>query len=388
MQAQPSLFNVGRAGLPARVLAFASGANAAREIRGFGLARVPVGFSAELIGEDGVQEILQSSLPVFADSGAFSEVTMTGEGPRVTHPIGDRSWLERLALYLRLARTLGKQLYVVAPDRVADQKETLRLIERYRSELQEIARTGARVLVPIQRGELSPESFYAAALVAAGMALVPALPMKKAAVFHTDVLSFVDAIRPERLHLLGMGYERRAARSLVRNLLCLFPDLSISLDSNRLRAVTGRERSLTLAENALRDSPIGSLHGEVEHEALDAAGERLDYTDLIASPSSWADAKTVASIAATVFDTASERESFQTDPDGYLQQQRGDDRVWECPLVTAALEEAWQQWAEGKIRMSVRTAAIRGVFTDCRIAMPRKELHEHQNHEGAATRHP
>lgn len=83
---QPTLFDVGRAQLPPRVLAFASGVNEAREIRGFSLARIPVGFSAGHVREEAREELLRSELSLFADSGAFSEVTVTSQGLAVTRP--------------------------------------------------------------------------------------------------------------------------------------------------------------------------------------------------------------------------------------------------------------------------------------------------------------
>ena len=52
---EPTLFDVGRAQLPPRVLAFASGVNEAREIRGFSLVRIPVGFSAGHVREDAIR---------------------------------------------------------------------------------------------------------------------------------------------------------------------------------------------------------------------------------------------------------------------------------------------------------------------------------------------
>ena len=368
MTTQPTLFDVGRAQLPPRVIAFASGSNEAREIRGFALAGVPVGFSAELIREEGVQELLRSKQPIFADSGAFSEVTIASEGPRVTHPISQAGWLKRLALYLRLAKVHGKQLFVVAPDRVADQRHTLALIARYRPQLHELAANGAHVLVPVQRGELSAAQFYRRAVAVAGINLIPALPMKKAGMSHADVLSFVDEARPSRLHLLGMGYERRTGKVLVRTLLAAHGELMLTLDSNRLRAVTGQRRRLTFAERELRAAAVCGSWGEAEHEALQGAGERLDYTDSIAFPSSWASEDALRSIAAAAFATCEERSAFLDEPDGYLQQDRGCYQVWECPMVAAALDSAWSAWVESRVQAAVRTAATREVFAGCQIA--------------------
>jgi len=363
MSSQPTLFDVGRAQLPPRVIAFASGANEAREIRGFALAGVPVGVSVDLVREKAILELVRSELPIFADSGAFPEIRITSEGPVVVRPINDNGWQRRLAVYLRLARVQRDRLYVVAPDRVADQEYTVRLLHRYAPKLREIAACGSHILLPVQRGSSPPAEFFlAASRTAAGVDLVPALPMKKAAMSHAEVLHFVDTVAPRRLHLLGMGYERRVAKLLVRRLLQQRPGLALSLDSNRLRAVTGRNRRLTLAERRMRECAPDGVYADVEHEALQTVGERLDYTDLIGSPSLWADESTLRDIAAEAFIDAGEGKAFLADPDRHLQRERGGSLVWECPLVAAALDRAWLRWITGRAQTAVRTAAISEVF--------------------------
>src|SRR5246127_1963272 len=252
MAAQALLFEAGRAVPPSRVTVFASGANEAREIRGFRLSAVPVGVAVSHVREAAIQELLNQPTPVFADSGAFSEVVIDGRGVHVVAPISHDEWLRRLAIYRRLAARLGNRLSVVAPDRVADQAVTLERLSRYRSQLEEIAGLGAEILIPVQNGELSPAEFYRRAVEASGLALVPAMPMKKAATGFDGVLAFVREIRPQRIHLLGIGYETRRARRLVDLLLATDATLLLSMDSNRLRAVTGKGRKMTHLEAHLR----------------------------------------------------------------------------------------------------------------------------------------
>src|ERR1700751_3984699 len=64
-------------------------------------------------------------------------------------------------------------------------------LSRYRSQLEEIGGLGAEILIPVQNGELSPAEFYRRAVEASGLALVPAMPMKKAATGFDGVLAFV-----------------------------------------------------------------------------------------------------------------------------------------------------------------------------------------------------
>ena len=91
MAAQALLFEAGRPGLPPRVTVFASGANEAREIRGFRLAGIPIGVAVSHVREAAINELLSSPSPVFADSGAFSEVAVDSRGMHVVAPSHMRS---------------------------------------------------------------------------------------------------------------------------------------------------------------------------------------------------------------------------------------------------------------------------------------------------------
>ena len=187
---QPTLFDVGRAQLPPRVLVFASGVNEAREIRGFSLARIPIGFSAGHVREEAIAELHRSELPLFADSGAFSEVEVSSKGFLLSKPISHQGWLDRLSLFQVLAERHGARLSIVVPDRVGDQEYTLGLLARYLQQIQALAATGARLLVPVQRGALTGGVFYRRACEVVGVLVHPALPMKKAGMSHGQVLAF------------------------------------------------------------------------------------------------------------------------------------------------------------------------------------------------------
>jgi hypothetical protein len=367
MSSQSLLFEMGRpAGLPPRVTVFASGANEARELCGFALAGVSVGVAVSLIREEAIRELLRSKGRVFADSGAFSEVEFGPDGMTVVAPISTLEWHRRIAIYKRLAAALGSKVSVVAPDRVADQHTTLARLSCYRNEMAEIAALGAEVLIPVQNGDLSPVEFYRKAVETAQLDLVPAMPMKKAASSFEDVLAFVKEVRPRRLHLLGMGYERESAKKLVAALQTFAPELEISMDSNRLRAVTGKGRPMTeAAEEPER------VYGAVESEALDGAERRIDYTDAIAAPSTWASPLQLEIIADYAGFDMIERRDFLEDPDGFLQAPAGEPydiaRI-EFPHIAHALDCAWQQYVKLQHDRAVRTAAVRLTFENSRIA--------------------
>ncbi len=362
--------------MPPRVTVFASGSNEAREIRGFGLAGIPVGFAASNIRKQALDELLASNGPIFADSGAFTEVSFASGAPCVVAPISHQEWLDRLAIYHRLAVVHGGNLHAVAPDMVANQQETLLRLGRYRSQIGALHALGAHVLVPVQNGELSAAAFYREAVYVAGIPLVPAIPMKKAATSDADLLQFVREVRPDRLHLLGIGYSRSTAKTLVRRILAIAPELQLSLDSNRLRAVTGEGRVMTSIERRLRGEPVDGIYGVAESEALGVAGECLDYTDSIGCPSCWATIEQLREIAAAAELGASETETFLRDPDSFLQTEvrEGGCSYWEVPQIAYALDMAWQCYLTSKHHDSVRTAAIRLVFAEAQIASQAKPV--------------
>ncbi len=248
------------------------------------------------------------------DSGAFSEVSFERGELQVVAPIGDADWRKRLAIYLRLAESLGENALMVAPDQVGNQQETLKRLSRYRVELRKIASTGAILLLPLQVGQLSHADFFREAVRAAGVPLTPAAPMKKAPTSNDALIEFLQQVKPTHLHLLGIGMENRRAARLIRILRHYAPQVRLTLDSNRLRATTGKHRSLTMNQAA----------------------------------------------------------AFLSDPDEFLQQPwpENEDITWiEHPLTSAALDRYWVNYAAATVRSSVRTAAIISIFAGagCRL---------------------
>lgn len=153
--------------------------------------------------------------------------------------------------------------------------------------MEAIAGTGATFLLPLQVGEMSHAEFLAEAEYRAHIRLAPAMPMRKAATTASALIDFVTTVKPCHIHLLGMGIDHPRAAKLLRLIRRFGPDTTISMDSNRIRAVAGRSRSLTRVESELRADRTEYVYGEVDSAVLSLTGEMLDYTDLVASPSLW-----------------------------------------------------------------------------------------------------
>ena len=223
---------------------FLSGSNRAPEIAALGKVGIDIGVTAPEIHESSILELEKlagSDVMVFIDSGAFGEVKFDaalGEFVTVKH-INHEAWIEILNLYERLARTLGPQLMVVAPDRVGSQRETRQRLTRFAPRIHRIQSLGARVMVAMQKGEISQAAFAIDVDEILGNdRWIPALPCKKAATTPGEVARFLNDRCVRHLHLLGLGVSNRQVRDYLRPFVGSFS--TVSLDSCWLTANVGR----------------------------------------------------------------------------------------------------------------------------------------------------
>ena len=228
------------------VASFASGSNRPGQIRGLGELGVDVGVAAPEVSRPAEQEIHRlagSDVLVFVDSGAFGEVGVGADGDlMVRKPITDQEWRRRLALYRRIARTLGRHAWLVAPDRVGCQVESLERLERYRAQVLELRELGARVLVPLQRGARSQAAIAGDVTSVLGWdGWIPALPCKKAGTSPAEVSAFLAAVTPAHVHLLGLGPRNRRIREYLESVRP--HGATLSLDANWITANVGRRRN-------------------------------------------------------------------------------------------------------------------------------------------------
>lgn len=221
---------------------------------------------------------------VFVDSGAFGEVRFDPSvGRMVTvDPITHEEWVRRLHTYRRIAKALGERCYLVAPDKVGDQAETLRRLERYRDEVRDLRDLGANIIVPIQRGEMTGAEFDRECARVLGFSdYVRGIPSKKAAATVEEIGELSRALpRDARIHLLGLGpFGSRYHR--VIEAIGRAPEL-VTCDSVRIKALVGRSngpgggpRPLTRLADRVRSAlglsgRLSSKQAEtVKREALD-----------------------------------------------------------------------------------------------------------------------
>jgi hypothetical protein len=98
---------------------------------------------------------------------------------------------------------------------------------------------------------------------------------------------------------------------------------------------------------------------------------RLDYTDAIAEPSTWAQPAQLEGLASLLGLAGAYRRAFLADPNGYLQRPvpgAEDVAFIELPHASHALDLAWQSYVALEMQTAVRTAAIRKTFQEARIS--------------------
>jgi len=227
---------------------FVSGSNHAGEIRGLALSGYDVGIAVDAIDKSGdalreLELYAGGPMRVFVDSGAFGEVAFNrphvcGRGAKCkagtcagngtlpfpdapawswvdVKPISDADWDQRLAVYERLAASLRTQLYVVAPDKVGDQVETLNRLRRYADRIAAMQRDHrVNVIVPMQRGPMPMIAFdVAVRKLLPGVDFIRGIPSQKGAMPAAQLAEYCDDLLWDRdvdelairFHLLGVG---------------------------------------------------------------------------------------------------------------------------------------------------------------------------------------
>lgn len=159
------------------------------------------------ISKQGLQALAGSGSQVFVDSGAFSEVSFAGGERKVVRPIDHAEWERRLAKMTQIAEALGSKAYLVAPDAVGDQQETLERLQRYAHVVRRWRDVGANVIVPIQKGPLPQAQFDRECAAILGFSdYVRGIPSKKAAATTAEIVELVASLPVgSRVHLLGLG---------------------------------------------------------------------------------------------------------------------------------------------------------------------------------------
>jgi len=312
-----------------RATYFASGSNRPAEIRGFSEVGHPIGVvvrgwdkktgSATWLSKPAIAELLAlggSGLPIFIDSGAFSEVDRK---LNVVAPISEEEWERIFDVFEQMARAHGEHAFPVAPDRVGDQAATIRLWKKYAPRVKRLQRLGARVIVPLQRGRKSLKTMFEAATGVFGSNFVVGLPMMKGAYEPDEVIDFVAEAKPTAVHLLGMGREAPAAGMLAAGIAEVSPKTELLMDSVLFRRVTGGGVSYTDIRRRISKQFDDQLEAIARGEGLPFAFVPLPaYEHAVTHPSEWMTKKARQTFASRARLGAKQKRSWLADPDGWL----------------------------------------------------------------------
>lgn len=330
---------------------FASGSNHEGEIQGLQDCGYNVGVAVDRVNARALCalcELAGTGTKVFVDSGAFSEIKFSKNAPpRVKKAITHEQWIKRLELYVELATVLGSQVYLVAPDKVAFQADTLERMRRYAGYMQRCRELGANILVPHQKGELALSGFGVAATMALGFSdWIPAIPMKKDATTTEDLVEYLIAVKPAAVHLLGRGLTSKGWDKLVAAARAASPRTTIFCDSVLVKSLAGRENGRVDPRTGLKGPRVMTVafdaaNAELEATMWGATAAGMDYTDeILMDIEEWFPQLTKAQRAETLTDLAQvarTEEPTEDDLADWLQENSN-------AYTDAILDALWSSW--------------------------------------------
>lgn len=214
-------------------LAFRSGMSRNHDLRAGIDAGVPVGVVAgeltTLLIFRALPNYLASGGAVFIDSGAFGELK-TGVAPnfdavlRTYESVAEIGWGGTPDM---------SRLYVVAPDKVGDQWESLVRLAQHGPRVRALIDAGVQVIVPIQCGALTPMAMIdAVAQILDTDAFIAGIPSNAAAMSLEECAS----IRHHSFHILGRVQKNDEQLGRIMALRHHQPDAPITADANWLRS--------------------------------------------------------------------------------------------------------------------------------------------------------
>lgn len=224
---------------------FRSGMSSKSDLRGAIEAGVPVGVVAGKLSSAAmfltIPRYLDRGGKCFCDSGAFSSF-LSGKL---------MDWEDVLQRYdsLALMTETPGNLYVVAPDKVGDQDETLRLLAAWSNRVRSLIEQGCKVIVPIQNGGLSGQALIdRVAGILQTSKFIVGIPSNRAAMSIEEC----KKLRHSGFHILGRVQADVEQRARIHSLRRGNPAATVTADANWLRSQLATICDLTEAERANR----------------------------------------------------------------------------------------------------------------------------------------
>lgn len=240
---------------PAIAVCFRSGMSRRSDLRGALDAGLPIGVvatemstAAQLMS---LPRYLDNGGYVFVDSGAFTEFRT---GLPVDWPRVYRAYESLIEMTDRAQR-----LYIVAPDKVGDQAESLCRLAAEASRVQRWIAAGAQVIVPLQRGSLAVDVLLETVKDILGTdRFVVGIPSNEAALTIEDCAQ----LQHHAFHILGRVQEDQTQQARVSALACASPTAILTADASwlrsRLKAVNKLAREVRAEDRAQARDPLAA----------------------------------------------------------------------------------------------------------------------------------
>jgi len=251
MQHSFSFLQVEAKPAPRLALAFHSGMSRAKDFRAAADAGVAIGVVAGELATAtiflGVPRFIGKGGSVFVDSGAFAEFK-TGVAPDFNAVLNVYEWL---ASGVERQDTGTGQLYVVSPDKVGDQLETLARLAQYAGRVRALIERGCQVIFPLQRGVIPATEMLARAVAILGTdRIVAGIPSNKEALSLAECAS----LKHHAFHILGRVQMNQDQVERMGALTAQNPEATITADANWLRSRLGLVSNMADQERRARSS--------------------------------------------------------------------------------------------------------------------------------------
>ena len=235
--------------LPHPHISYCSGACNISDVRGLIKARIPICISLDRLKFESpvYREIVDYAADkkghVLIDSGAFTAFTRGKE----------MDFDKVFEMYEHLAKATDGYITVVGPDKVGDQVTTFQLLEKYAFRIRDMINKGARILIPVQKGDIPPGvALQIACDILATDRFGVAVPSNKKAFSDNDLQDLLSSgVNIKVIHFLGMTAANPRMSTKKALIEKLAPGVEVTMDGNRLRANYGQGQPITVKQSQL-----------------------------------------------------------------------------------------------------------------------------------------
>jgi|SRR5680860_418745 len=263
--------------LVSRVTKYASGVLSPAYWHAFRAAKRPICVAATELKPRSLARVLKhvaSGGTLILDSGAFVFKNDHAGIP----------WAHIEGIYRQIAEAASEDatLSFVLPDAVGCQKGSLDALKAWGNRMIEAVGPNHSVLLPVQRGDLSPSE-----LITKAMALLDypvhglGIPCKASA-FPVDMLADLAKVDrpdvPKLVHFLGLSKDRAKLEKYVYHLHLAWPNAEMSCDAVEHRSLVGQGQRVTELRHEILKGPITDAVRNT-HDLADADPEIMALAD-------------------------------------------------------------------------------------------------------------